>query len=114
MIYFIGLISGFINGLFASGAGQILVFYLVFIKKMNTYKTRAVSIALLSLASIISFCFYFKFAKLEITKCIIIASISSIGGIIGSKIMKKLNANLLNLISGLFIMVLTLYKIFCK
>ena len=57
MIYFIGLISGFINGLFASGAGQILVFYLVFIKKMDTYKTRAVSIALLSLASIISFCF---------------------------------------------------------
>ena len=113
MIYFIGLISGFINGLFASGAGQILVFYLVFIKKMDTYKTRAVSIALLSLASIISFCFYFKFAKLEITKCII-ASISSIGGIIGSKTIKKLNANLLNLISGLFIMVLTLYKIFCK
>ena len=111
MIYFIGLLSGFLNGLFASGAGQILIFYLVFIKKQDTHKMRAVSVVILSLASIVSILFYSNFVNFEIKKILEIIITSAIGGYIGAKLMKKINSNVLNLISGILIILLTGYKI---
>lgn len=52
MIYLIGLVAGFFNGLFASGAGNIIVFYLVFIMKIDSHVGRAISIAVLSITSL--------------------------------------------------------------
>lgn len=52
MIYLIGLVAGFLNGLFASGAGNIIVFYLVFIMKIDSHVGRAISIAVLSITSL--------------------------------------------------------------
>lgn len=112
MIYLIGLFVGFLNGLFASGAGQILVFYLIFIKKFDTHLMRAVSVAVLSAASIISIFGYSSFVNLDFTKVIVLAIIAAITGVIGSKIMKKIPSNILNLISGILIVALTLYKLF--
>ncbi len=111
MIYFVGLLCGFLNGLFASGAGQVLIFYLVFLKKYDTHKMRALSVAILSVASIISIFFYSSFVSFDITKIIVLAVISAIGGFLGAKIMKKIDSNILNLISGILIISLTLYKI---
>ncbi len=111
MIYIIGLIVGFLNGLFASGAGQILVFYLIFIKKLDTHLMRGVSVAVLSVASIISIFGYSSFVEFDILKIITIAIVAAITGFLGSKIMKKIPANYLNLISGVLILVLTIYKI---
>lgn len=112
MIYLVGLFVGFLNGLFASGAGQILVFYLIFIKKLDTHLMRAVSVAVLSVASIISVFGYSSFVNYDIVKIIVISIIAAITGYIGSKLMKKIPANALNLISGILIVGLTIYRFF--
>lgn len=111
MIYLIGLFVGFLNGLFASGAGQILVFYLIFIKKYDTHLMRGVSVAVLCVASIISIFGYSSFVEFDITKVIVIVVIAAIAGLFGSKLMKKIPANYLNLISGVLIIGLTIYKL---
>lgn len=111
MIYLIGFIVGLLNGLFSSGAGQVLVFYLVFIKKYETHKIRALSVALLSIASIISILGYIRIVDFEFRNIIIFLIISLITGIVGTKIMKKIPADILNLISGILILVLTVIKI---
>ncbi len=114
MIYFIGLIVGILNGLFASGAGQVLVFYLVFIIGKETHKSRALSVAILSIASIFAVYGYSKIINFDFKIVILLVIISIFSGIIGSKIMKKIPSNYLNLISGILILVLTIYKFVTK
>ena len=110
MIYFLGLIIGFLNGFFTSGAGQILVFYLVFIKKFETHKSRTLSICVLCISSIISLIFLFDFSKIKIFEIIFIAISSILFGVLGTKIMKKINSNILNLISGILLLVLSVIR----
>lgn len=110
MIYVISLITGLLNGVFASGAGQILVIYLVFIKKIETHTARALSVSLLSISSIFALFGYMNFVKFELKYVLVFATIAAITGIIGTKLMKKVPADILNLISGLLIVSLTVYK----
>ena len=114
MIYLVGLFVGFLNGLFASGAGQILVFYLIFIKKFDTHLMRAVSVAVLSTSSIISVFGYSSFVDYDIIKIIVLSIIAAITGYLGSKLMKKIPSNILNLISGFLLVGLTIYKFLSK
>ena len=65
IIYIIGFLVGILNGLFASGAGQVLVFYLIFIKKMETHMVRALSISILSISSRSDFLFLYSVFALE-------------------------------------------------
>ncbi len=110
MIYFISLITGILNGVFASGAGQILVIYLVFIKKIDTHIARALSVSVLCISSVFSIFGYMNFIDFEIKYVITFAIISAITGMIGTKLMKKIPADILNIISGVLIVSLTLYK----
>ena len=112
MIYIIGFLVGILNGLFASGAGQVLVFYLIFIKKMETHMVRALSISILSISSIFAIFGYATMINFDWIKIFILIIVAIISGIIGSKIMKKIPSNILNLLSGILICGLTLYKIF--
>ncbi|MDD3304370.1 MAG: sulfite exporter TauE/SafE family protein [Clostridia bacterium] len=112
MIYFIGILCGILNGLFASGAGQILVVYLIFFMKKETHLVRAVSVAVLATSSIFAIIGYSSFAKYDITKVIVLGMIAAISGFIGAKLMKKIPATVLNLTSGILIVLLTCYKIF--
>lgn len=112
MIYIIGMLSGFVNGFFTCGAGQIIIFYLVFLKKYDTFKSRGTSIAVLSCASLISIISYFiSGVTVEISKCIIVFLTSLAFGFVGSKIMKKFSANSLNLTSGALMVALSLISI---
>ena len=110
MIYFLGLIVGFLNGFFSSGAGQVLVFYLIFIKKKDTHKSRALSVFLLSISSIISLIFLLNFKELKILDIVVLVLSSLIFGAIGTKLMKKINSNMLNLISGSLILILSIIR----
>lgn len=111
MIYFISLITGILNGLFASGAGQVLVVYLVFVKKIETHIARALSVALLSISSIFAIFGYMNFVDFDFKYILVFGIIAAITGIIGTKIMKKIPADVLNIISGVLIISLTLYKL---
>ena len=110
MIYFFSLIVGILNGLFSSGAGQILVFYLVFIKKGDTHKARALSVFALSISSIISLIFLLNFKELKMLDILVLIFASLIFGAIGTRIMKKINSNILNLISGSLILIVSVIR----
>lgn len=112
MIYVISLITGILNGVFASGAGQILVVYLVFRKKIETHEARALSVSLLSISSILALFGYVRFVKLEMKYVFLFALIAIITGFFGAKLMKKIPSEWLNLISGILIVILTLWKLF--
>lgn len=111
MIYLVSILSGLANGMFTCGAGQIIIFYLVFIMKNDTHKSRATSIAVLSCTSVISLIFYLMSVKVEISKCIVVI-VASLGlGVIASKLMSKINSKYLNLISGVLMTVLSVISI---
>ncbi len=110
MIYVIGFLIGTLNGLFASGAGQFLVFYLIFILKKETHIARALSVSILSISSIFAVFGYSNFVQFNMMKVITVVIVAIISGIIGAKLMKKIPANILNLISGILIVGLTIYK----
>lgn len=103
-----------LNGLFSSGAGQVLVFYLIYILKLDTHKVRCLSVAVLSISSIFAIFGYKNFVEMKIMNIITVILIASITGIIGTKLMKKVPSTFLNLISGILLVGLTLYKVFLK
>lgn len=110
MMYVIGFIVGLLNGLFASGAGQIFVFYLIFILKKETHMARSLSVAILSISSIFAIFGYSKIVSLDLKNIITLIIIAIISGFIGTKLMKKIPANILNLVSGILIVSLTAYR----
>ena len=111
MIYLIGLICGLINGIFASGAGQILVIYLIFVKKIDTHISRATSVLCLSLATMFSIYRYSLVAEFKINQIIIVTITGIIFGKVGAKLMTKINSNLLNLISGIIVVGFSIYNL---
>ena len=112
MIYLIGILCGLLNGLFASGAGQVLVVYLIFCMKKETHLVRAVSVAVLATSSIFAIIGYSSFVDFDIKKVIVLSVIAVISGFVGAKLMKKIPANVLNITSGGLIILLTGYKMF--
>ena len=112
MIYLIGILCGLLNGLFASGAGQVLVVYLIFCMKKETHLVRAVSVAVLATSSIFAIIGYSSFVDFDIKKVIVLSAIAAISGFVGAKLMKKIPANVLNITSGVLIILLTGYKMF--
>lgn len=114
MIYFICFVVGVLNALFASGSGQILVLYLIYFLKIETHKVRAVSIAVLSISSFFAIFGYKSLVDFDVYKIVILVIISIFTGIVGTKFMKKIPAQFLNLISGILLVGLTLYKLLKK
>lgn len=111
MIYLGSLISGGINGLFASGAGQVIVFLLIYVLKIETHTARATSVFCISIVTVVTLIRYMSFVKLDLTNCIIVSIFGLIFGYAGSKIMKKIPAAYLNLTSGIIIAGFALYNL---
>jgi len=111
MIYVGSLLSGIINGLFASGAGQIIVFLFIYFLKIETHTARATSVFLMGLVTIVTIIRYLTFVQLELIHVIIVIIFGFIFGIVGSKIMKKLQPDYLNLISGVIVAGFAIYNL---
>lgn len=111
MIYVGSLLSGIINGLFASGAGQIIVFLFIYFLKVETHTARATSVFLMGLVTIITFVRYLGFVKLEVLHLIAVILAGLVFGVVGSKIMKKLQPDYLNLISGIVMAGFAIYNL---
>ena len=111
MIYFGSFFAGIINGLFTSGAGQILVFILIFVLKEETHKARGTSVFLVSIITIFTLLRYLTVININFKDMIIVALSGGLGGYLGSKIMKKISSVCLNVISGMLILGLALYSL---
>ena len=85
----IGLIAGFISGLFSTGGGMILVPAFIHLLQLDDTKARGTSVFCILPMVITSSFFYYKgnFINLEIA--LLCAIGGSIGGYIGAKLLKK-------------------------
>lgn len=111
MLYFGSFFAGVINGLFASGAGQIVVFVLIYFLNVKTHNARATSVFVISIVTIFTLIRYLFSIKLKLVEVIIVAICGLIFGVVGSKIMKKIPADYLNLISGIVISGFAIYSL---
>ena len=108
------VLVGLLNGLFTSGAGQILVFYYIYILKMDSKEAREKSLITIPIISIVTMLFYIRKSNIDILNIVLIIIIAIITGQIGNIIMKKINSNLLNTLSGVFLLlfsVISLWRI---
>lgn len=86
----IGLISGIVSGLFATGGGMILVPAFVYLLKMEDVESRATSIICILPMVVTSGIFYYKNHYIDWRLGIICAIGGVMGGIVGAKILNKL------------------------
>lgn len=97
--YFLGLISGVINGLFGSGGGLIAV-PLLEKTGIDAKKSHATSIAIILPLSIISTIFYLYNKSFNISDALPYIPFGVIGAIVGSMILKRISNKLLHKIFG--------------
>lgn len=91
----IGLVTGFINGLFGSGGGIIMVPVLVFLIGLNDYKAHATAISIILPLSVISTIVYLFNHSIMLDKLIPVVIGGSIGSFIGAKFLNKIPVNIL-------------------
>ena len=99
----IGIIAGFISGLFAAGGGMIIVPALVYIFKLSEKEARATSIFVILPMVIASGFLYYHENYIDWNIGIKCAIGGIIGGIIGSKALKKLPEKVLKELFILFL-----------
>ena len=100
---FIGIIAGFISGLFASGGGMIVVPAFVHAFKMDEGHARATCIFAILPMVIASGLFYYNNNFLDWSIGIKCAIGGTIGGFIGAKLLKKLSAKVLKIAFIIFL-----------
>ena len=87
----IGILAGFISGLFATGGGMILVPAFIHLFKLEDKKARATSVICILPMVATSGIFYYKNNYIDWKIALMCAIGGMIGGYIGAKLLKKLN-----------------------
>jgi len=107
----LGIIAGFISGLFASGGGMIVVPAFVHLLKMDEAEARATCIFAILPMVIASGLFYYNSNFLDWSIGIKCAIGGLVGGYIGAKLLKKLSAKVLKIIFILFLIYVSIKMI---
>lgn len=92
MSVLLGLLAGFINGLFGSGAGMIVLPGLISVYGFDSKKARGTSLLILIAISVITSFFYMKNIVDYSTLWFITAG-GIFGGVIGANFVKKIPDN---------------------
>lgn len=99
----LGIIAGFISGLFAAGGGMIVVPAFVHMFKMEEAEARATCIFAILPMVITSGLFYYTNNYIDWNIGIKCAIGGIIGGVIGAKLLKKLSDKVLKIIFIIFL-----------
>ena len=108
----IGVLAGFVSGLFASGGGMIVVPALVHIFKMDEPRARATSVFAILPMVIASGIFYYRANFIDWKIGLYCAIGGIIGGYIGSKLLKKLSPKILKITFTVFLIYVSTKMIF--
>jgi len=99
----IGLVAGVICGLFASGGGLILVPAFVYLLEMNDKLARGTAVFCILPMVITSSIFYYKENYIDWKIGMYCAIGGIIGGIIGAKLLKKIQTKYVRILFTLFL-----------
>ncbi|MCL1845849.1 MAG: sulfite exporter TauE/SafE family protein [Defluviitaleaceae bacterium] len=103
VIYAIGLVVGFANGLFGAGGGTLLVPAMQKFLKFETHKSHATALAVILPLSVISAGIYLWGVDVDWKIIFLVSAGGVCGGVIGAKILNKLAGWWLNILFGLFL-----------
>lgn len=100
----IGMITGFVNGLFGSGGGSVLVPSMERFLSVKEHEAHATTIAVILPLSAVALLVYWWQSPV-LWQVSIIASIGGlVGGVVGAKLMNRLSGIWLHRIFGLFML----------
>lgn len=108
----IGLLSGFVNGLFGSGGGIIVVPGLVFILGLAQHKAHATALMIILPLSILSSIVYFNNHLIDFSTTIKVSIGATIGSYIGAKTLNKIPNKWLRKIFGIFMIIAAIRMVF--
>ena len=100
-----GVIAGFLNGLFGSGGGTIIVPFLEEFLNQDEHKAHATAILIILCFTVLSLFFYGFQNNLNISLALKVSAGGVLGGAIGAKLLKKLSGSLLRKIFGAFMLI---------
>ncbi len=101
-----GFLAGIISGFFGAGGGMILVPFMTLIMKNEEVKSRATTILCIFFMVLVSSFFYYKQDSVDWIIAIKCSMGGILGGIIGSKLLIKLDKKILKI----FFVVLLIYS----
>ncbi|MCR1898221.1 sulfite exporter TauE/SafE family protein [Irregularibacter muris] len=104
----VGLFTGFINGLFGSGGGTIIVPALVFLFGIEQQKSHATALLIILPLSIISSFIYFNNQLIDYPLTLKVSFGAIFGSYIGAKTLSKIPNKLLRKIFGVFMILAAL------
>lgn len=108
----IGLFTGFINGVFGSGGGTLLVPILNNILKVEEHKSHATALAIILFLTGASSTVYISKGTYDIGLTFKVAIGSIIGGVIGAKILCKVTGKFLRISFGSIMIIAALRMVF--
>ncbi len=109
---FIGLVAGLISGLFASGGGLILVPAFIYILKMEDKLARGTATFCILPMVFVSSIFYYKNNNINLKVGILCAIGGVIGGITGTRLLKKIPTIYVKIIFTIFLFYVSIKMLF--
>ena len=98
-----GFFAGVVSGFFGAGGGMILVPFMTLTLKDEEVESRATTILCVFFMVLMSSFFYYREKSIDWIISIKCALGGVVGGIIGSKLLIKLNKNVLNFLFIIFL-----------
>ena len=111
-IIIIGLLAGLINGMFSTGSGMILVPACMYLLNLEDKNARGTSIFCILIMVITTSFFYYKHDYIDLNISVMVAIGGTIGGIIGAKLLKKINVKYLKILFTIFLIYMSCILIF--
>lgn len=108
----IGSFTGFINGIFGSGGGTLLVPILNNIVKIEEHKSHATALAIIIFLSSASSIIYISKGTYDIGLTFQVSCGSIVGGILGAKLLSKLTGKFLRISFGVIMIIAALRMVF--
>ncbi len=100
-LVFVGVIAGLINGFFGAGGGLLLVPMISYVTNQNSKVAHATTLASVMFMCFVSSVVYISKNEIDL-KLILVCGIGSlIGGFIGTKLLKNLKNNIIDLVFSL-------------
>ena len=101
----VGLVAGFINGFFGAGGGLLVVPLISFVQKAESKKAHATTLACVLFMCVASSVFYIIKKQVDFNLLIFCGIGSVIGGVVGTKLLKKLKNNVIDLIFSVVLVI---------
>ena len=108
----IGIFTGFVNGIFGSGGGTLLVPILNNIVKLEEHKSHSTALAIIIFLTSASSVIYISKGTYDISLTLKVAIGSIIGGILGAKLLSKVTGKFLRIAFGVVMILASLRMVF--